>query len=247
MARSIPESRLKDLLDSATRLFIAEGYRRTQIADVAATLGIAKGTVYTYVESKEALFAAALRHADAEAPPVSELELPLLAPEPGALQRELRARVRGASIPEALKDALGGEGAADTRSELEGIVGELFRLASRHRTAIKLVDRCARDHPELAVTFYAEGRFAQLSSLVRYLETRIHQGRIPPLTDVRVAARFVVEAIATWAVHIHWDPAPQSIDPERAERSVVQLVVGGLVGSPGDPASSKVPTPGEAP
>ena len=247
MARTIPESRLKDLLDCATRIFIAQGYRRTQIADVAGALGIAKGTVYTYVESKEALFAAALRHADAEAPTVSELELPLVAPEPGALQRELRERVRGASIPETLAKALVGEGAADPRSELEGIVRELFRLASRHRTAIKLVDRCARDHPELAVVFYAEGRFAQLSSLVRYLETRIHQGRIPPLPDVRVAARFVVEAVATWAVHIHWDPAPQSIDPEVAERSVVALIVAGLVGPTGDPDSSKVPTPGESP
>ena len=235
MARTIPETRLKDLLDCATRVFITQGYRRTQIADVAAALGIAKGTVYLYVESKEALFAAALRHADAEAPPVSELDLPLATPEPGALARELRHRLRGEAVPAALTRALVRAGEPDTRSELEAIVRELFRLASRHRTAIKLVDSCARDHPELAAMFYAEGRFAQLSSLVRYLETRIHQGRIPPLPDVAVAARFVVEVVATWAVHIHWDPAPQSIDPEVAERSVVRLVVGGLLGLPGDP------------
>jgi AcrR family transcriptional regulator len=247
VARTIPESRLKDLLDSATGVFIAHGYRRTQIADVAAAMGIAKGTVYLYVESKEALFAAALRHADAEAPPVSELDLPLATPEPGALSRELRERVRGASIPPALQNALRGEGPSDTRSELELIVRELFRLASRHRTAIKLVDSCARDHPELAAMFYAEGRFAQLSSLVRYLETRIHQGRIPPLPDVAVSARFVVEVIATWAVHIHWDPAPQPIAPDAVESSIVQLVVGALVGAPGDVARSIIPTPGESP
>jgi AcrR family transcriptional regulator len=247
MARSIPESRLKDLLDCATRVFIAQGYRRTQIADVAAALGIAKGTVYLYVESKEALFAAALRHADAEAPPVSELDLPLAAPEPGALVRELRDRVRGESIPDALASALVREAESDTRSELEGIVRQLFRLASRHRTGIELVDSCARDHPELAAMFYAEGRFAQLSTLVRYLEARIHQGRIPPLLDVPVAARFVVETIATWAVHIHWDPAPQSIDPELVESSIVQLVVGGLVGPPSERPPSKTPTSGGTP
>ena len=57
--RVVPESRLKDLLQCATRVFIEQGYRRTQIADVAQALGVAKGTVYLSVDSKEALFHAA--------------------------------------------------------------------------------------------------------------------------------------------------------------------------------------------
>jgi hypothetical protein len=44
-----------------------------------------------------------------------------------------------------------------------------------------------------------------------------------------VAARFVIEAISTWAVHIHWDPAPQTVDPKHAEETVVQFVLGGLL------------------
>ena len=39
MARQIPEHRLKDLLECATRVFIAQGYRRTQMADVARASG----------------------------------------------------------------------------------------------------------------------------------------------------------------------------------------------------------------
>ena len=37
--------------------------------------------------------------------------------------------------------------------------------------------------------------------------------------------------IAIWAVHIHWDPAPQPIAPEAAEETVVQLVVGAFAGA----------------
>ncbi len=77
MPRVIPESRLQDLLECATRVFIEQGYRRTQIADVAEALGVAKGTVYLYVESKEALFYAALRYADRKAPLASEIDLPV--------------------------------------------------------------------------------------------------------------------------------------------------------------------------
>ena len=68
MARSIPEDRLERLVDVATQVFIEQGYARTQMADVAAALGVAKGTLYGYVESKEALFDVVARYADASQP-----------------------------------------------------------------------------------------------------------------------------------------------------------------------------------
>ena len=49
MARGIPAGRLEQLVDCATRVFIDQGYRRTQMADVADALGVAKGTLYLYV------------------------------------------------------------------------------------------------------------------------------------------------------------------------------------------------------
>lgn len=232
MPRTIPESRLKDLVACATRVFIEQGYRQTQIADVAAELGVAKGTVYLYVESKEALFAAAVRWADAEAPGISELDLPLPTPAPEVLPRELAARLAREAIPASLRAALARERADDPRAELAQIVRDLYAISSRHRTAIKLLDRCGRDHPVLSSEYYGRGRFAQLQLLHELLDARIRTGQLPPVDDVAVAARFLIETVATWAVHIHWDPAPQAIDPESAERMVVELVVRALAGPP---------------
>lgn len=84
----------------------------------------------------------------------------------------------------------------------------------------------------LSSEYYGGGRFAQLDLLVRYLEDRIRSGLLAPVDDVSVAARFVIETVATWAVHIHWDPAPQPIDPVVAERMVVALIVQALAGPP---------------
>ena len=42
MARKIPERRFDDLVRAATEVFIAHGYRHTQMADVAEALGVAK-------------------------------------------------------------------------------------------------------------------------------------------------------------------------------------------------------------
>ena len=68
MARRTPEDRLEQLVECATRIFIEQGYAHTQMADVAAALGVAKGTVYLSVESKEALFDLVARYADAPGP-----------------------------------------------------------------------------------------------------------------------------------------------------------------------------------
>lgn len=229
MARTIPENRLVELLDCATRVFIAQGYRRTQIADVASGLGVAKGTVYLYVESKEALFAAALRHADGAVPATSQLTLPLATPAPGELLTELAERLSEEALPGSLERALARRRTTDASVELEEIVRELYAISSRHRVAAKLIDCCGRDHPELAKIYYDGGRFAQLELLTRYLESRIRRGRLRAVPDPAVAARFVIESVATWAIHIHWDPAPQPIDPHLAEETVVHFIVGSLV------------------
>ena len=228
--RSIPETRLQDLLECAARVFLEQGYRRAQIADVAQALGVAKGTVYLYVESKEALFYAVLTHADGEVPLASAVELPLGVPDLDELHALMRDALAEEVIPPALAAALERPEVADPVAELEQIVRQLYGLSSRRRILIKLIDRCGRDHPELAKIFYGGGRFAQLDALVRYLENRIAAGALAPVTDVAVAARFVIECIATWAVHIHWDPSPQPIAAEVAEDAVVQLVVRSLVG-----------------
>jgi hypothetical protein len=43
MPRSISTQRLTQLIEVATEIFIAQGYRQTQMADVAEALGVAKG------------------------------------------------------------------------------------------------------------------------------------------------------------------------------------------------------------
>jgi hypothetical protein len=161
-------------------------------------------------------------------PATSEIDLPLAAPDSETVSRALRERLAEEAVPPALARALKSGPVPDVRAELEGIVRELYARSARHRTAIKLIDRCGRDHPELAKVFYAGGRFAQLDALEQYLEARISEGALPSVPDVAVAARFVIESIAIWAVHIHWDPSPQPLDPAAAEETVVELVIRSL-------------------
>jgi AcrR family transcriptional regulator len=50
--------RQDEILDAAAPLFARHGYRQTDVQELADTIGVAKGTVYNYFPSKEALFLA---------------------------------------------------------------------------------------------------------------------------------------------------------------------------------------------
>ena len=228
MARTIPKDRFHDLVEAATDVFLEEGYRGAQIAHVAARMGVAKGTVYLYVESKEALFHAVVRHADRH----ERIELPDLlpvpTPPPGATLEEVRKRVAENGLP-VLVEALARRRVVDVRAELEAILHELYGLLARHRAGIKLLDRCAHDHPELAAVWHGSGREGTLALLRQYLEDRIRRRRLAPVEDPAVTARIVLETVVFWAVHRHWDPSPQALDEPTAERAAVSFVVRALL------------------
>jgi TetR/AcrR family transcriptional repressor of nem operon len=53
--RESPEVRREQILDAAERVLLERGLATTTVADVAETAGVAKGTVYLYFESKDAI------------------------------------------------------------------------------------------------------------------------------------------------------------------------------------------------
>lgn len=61
VAVDAPKGRKRlQILEAATRLFIAQGYRKTSVDQVAREAGVAKGTVYLYFETKSELLVATI-------------------------------------------------------------------------------------------------------------------------------------------------------------------------------------------
>jgi AcrR family transcriptional regulator len=226
--RRIPDSRFQDLIDAATRVFIAQGYRRTQMGDIAEAMGLAKGTVYLYVESKAALFDVVLRSADAPRPIALPPRLPVRPPARGRTLRWVKHRLTEQPASPTLQAALRRHGGAWDAAELTRILGELYEAMARNKTGIKLVDRCAVEYPALAKVWFTQGREALLVQLTQYIEQGIRAGRLRPVPNAIVATRLIIETLVFWAVHRHWDPSPQPFDPRVAQDTVVQMLVGAL-------------------
>ena len=229
MARQIPSQRFTELVRAGTEVFIEFGYQRAQMADVASTLGVAKGTLYGYVESKEALFVLCVRYCDTPGQIEQPRRLPLPTPRRGEISRVLAQRRADEGEQPALAIALQRTRPRDLRAELEEILREQFAAMHRNRHVIELIDRCGGDHPELSQDIQRRLREGTQNDLASYLKLRSGSRLLRSIPDPFLSARVVQETITTWAIHINWDPAPQNFDAKLAEDTVVALLLGGLL------------------
>jgi len=224
MVRRIPTDRIERLIECATEVFVDQGYRRTQMSDIASALGVAKGTLYLYVESKEALFDLVARYADDIRALPKPVKLPVATPRPGATVRYVRERLSRNQVPQALVAALGARRVGAAGTELSAIAGELFDTLTANRRGIKLLDRSARDLPELAALWFQGARGGLIQALQSYLDDRVRRGLLRAFPDTAVAARIAIEVLVFWAVHRHWDPQPQIVEEAVARDTVIEFI-----------------------
>src|SRR5438876_8571196 len=138
MPRTRPAERLDHLADAAATVFAHKGYRAL-MADVAAEMGVSQGLLYTYVESKEALFHLVVEHLAGVRS--ADPDLPLATPLPGETARLVRKALRqGMGMP-TLVAALERARPLDVRAEVAAIVRELYRVINTARRLLWVVRR----------------------------------------------------------------------------------------------------------
>ncbi|GAA2012720.1 hypothetical protein GCM10009839_04020 [Catenulispora yoronensis] len=227
MRGRLPARPLGEVADAAVRVFAAKGFRPAGISDVAKALGLSHGAVYTYADSKQALlYLALLRVLDPAA--VDALTPPVTAPSPDKVVALLRdwAAARSGFEPVAellARPPAGSRAAAEV--ELGQVVDGVYGFVEGNRVVLQLFARCSEDLPELAQWYYVDTRRGLLELLGGYLRTRIEAGLLRPVPDVAVAARFVIETVAWFAMHRHGDPdSAAMLGDEECRRSVRDLV-----------------------
>jgi len=223
--KKISTMRWQEVVQAATAVFLRKGYKRTQMADVTDALGLSAGAIYRYVESKEALFDLVVRMGAGMNLETSTLIAPIATPRPGAtlafLRKALKREGRIAKLEEGLADAKPQSVAA----EFEGIVRELYTKTAQFRVGIQLLDRSALDWPELAALWSGTWRANLVDQLGHYLDLRISHRRLAPVPDSKAWARHIVETVAFFALHRHYDPFPTAMSDKVAEDTAVSALV----------------------
>jgi AcrR family transcriptional regulator len=220
--------RLEAIVAAALATFAASGYRRTRMSDVAAAAGVSSGLLYTYAESKEALFALVVQRETGV--DIAALPLPVATASDAELVALVRRALGALVAVHTLAAAEATDTPVDVEAEVAGIITEHFDAILGCRTLLRLVERCATDWPVLAAAFYEDGRQVHLDRLARYLDRRKAAGLLAPVDDTAVAARFVMETVAWFANHRFGDHDGASLDDDAVRREVVALVTRALVG-----------------
>jgi AcrR family transcriptional regulator len=221
MARSRPPDRLRHIVDAATRVFLAKGFKRTLMSDVAAELELSPGTLYRYVESKEALFHLCVLPDR----PLPDTPPPVTTPP---LDETLDA-IREQLAPLFLEriDAARRAPSPDAVAELRSILDELYEKVEANHVVLALVERSADDIPGLQDLFYVDGRRILTDDLVDHLQRRMDDGGLRRV-DPRATALLLREGISWFAYHRHFDFDGRDLDSTHLPGVVIDVLVQGL-------------------
>lgn len=222
MPRTRTPGRLRVILAAATDAFIASGYRLARIEDIAQRAGVAPATIHLYARTKDALFDLVMRAALHD-PAVDDVDLPYVAPPSEAIIERLWQRLNAVARFPALEHAPADPPAGEAVAEFGEIVREIYHWLLRHRRAIKLIERCAREWPELAALYYQQFRRTGLDRLADYLERRTRQGALRATPDATIAARVVLETVAFFAMH-RFSAPDSEMDDVRTEAVVLDML-----------------------
>lgn len=225
----ISGKRLRELAEAGTAVFCRQGFERSQMADVAKAMKVAVGTVYLYVESKEALFDLVVRYGSAESADwLDSLEIPVKTPTRGSTVAFLKEVFDRTEWP-VLEAALQRDQVDDAAAELEAILREQYGLIHRYRRGLLLLMRSALEFPGLAEVFVHGLRNKLLDYLSRYLAERTKAGHFRETHDLLATTAAMINAI-TWAnLQRPHDPGLMALSDEAVEKSTIDLLVRGLV------------------
>ena len=227
MPRLLATERLAALATAATEVFGRLGYRGTRTADVAAKAGMSAGSVFTYVESKEALFHLVFLYCLRLLP--ESLELPLPTPAPGETAALFARTLQGTPVSSRLGEALAEDEPTDVAGELRGIVEEMYSALERAWPLLAVVERCAAEVPELETLWFGQGRAGIYADLAEYLRRRTASGWLRSMPDASFASRFLGEMVAWSAWHRREGYDGALYDDETARRTTIEFICAALV------------------
>lgn len=221
---------LERLLESAAKVFAQKGLAKSRMSDIAQDMGVATGSLYNYVENKEALFFFLIDRGTDDSPIRLPAELPLPAPSPKAIEIRLKEQIaKHFALPE-LDRALKRRKVASVQRELVGILNELYERTAATRRVASAIERSAVDLPGMFALYFLDIRRTTLQKFSRYVQSRMKRGEFRLFQEPEIAARLMVETVIFAARHRHLDPDLPAWQEETIRKTTIEFLTGALLG-----------------
>lgn len=192
------KQRIKAIADAATRLFLQQGYAKTQISHIAKAVGVSVGTIYLDFTGKKEIMHFILKCTIDPAFLEREFEQPITDDLFVGLESEI------ISLFEKSENDFAAHlqnGMADY--DFETLISDAFDMLARYAAGCLFIEKNQFDFKNLAEP-YLVYRKQFLDTMARYISAFIEQGTVRPLEHLELSTTLIVEILSWWAMDIRY-------------------------------------------
>lgn len=188
----MPNQRIKAITDTATLLFLQQGYSRTQISHIAKAAGVSVGTVYLDFSGKRAIMLLILKCMLEPEFIGRDLERPVTE----ELFQGIENEIADLFVRQEEKFA---SHLTDTAYGLEALISDAYDLLARYAAGILFIEKNQSDFPLLAEQ-YKGFRKKFFHTMEQYLLQFIKNGTVRPMEHPDLSAALIIELLTWWAM-----------------------------------------------
>lgn len=190
--------RIRAITDAATRLFLQQGYSKTQISHIAKAAGVSVGTIYLDFAGKKEILHFVVKclidsdfiNQDFERPITDDLFVGVEEEVLAAIERNEREFRKHLT------------GCAESYS-LERLISDVFDMMDRYAVGYLFIKKNMFDFKAMAER-YKKSRGQFLEIITQYLEFFMENGTVRHLDHPELAATLIVETISWWAMDLRY-------------------------------------------
>lgn len=195
------------------------------MSDIAAEMNCSTGTLYNYVDSKEALFEHAIVAGFTQVLPKGEI-LPLGLPRPAAVE-VITHRAEQIAKGSALDLTNQEKEAGDPVEEVTLIVTDFFRFFSDYHAVLDMIEASQLDYPDVAMAYLDARRDLVFEPWMRWVLRRQKEGLFRKDIDPAWTTRYLIEILA-WAAWKARDGG-EPYDEDKARDAIAKLALSSLL------------------
>jgi len=209
------DPRLWQIYLSASKLFVHQGYSKTQIGHIVRETGISTGAIYDLFAGKQALFQFVLQCTmdpefihGLQQLPIQEIAFSALEQQVHSCLDEVVMRF-GAPLRK-----------GDADYSCPQMLSDAFELLSQYRTGCLLFEANPAVYPDL-FRYYKEYRLKFYQTVLEYVQRFIENGILRAQLNPGHTAKFIIETLYWWSMHIHYDGFnPSMAIPEESAKEI---------------------------
>lgn len=188
------DTRIKAIAESATLLFLRQGYARTQISHIAKAIGVSVGTIYHDFTGKKEIMHLVLKSTIDPDFINKEFERPITDNLFSGVENEIVALLEQSQSDFAkyLENAASGY-------SFEDLISDAFDILARYAVGCLFIEKNQFEFPFLAEHYKAYRR-KFLDTMSTYLTIFINRGTVRPMEHLELTTTFIIEALTWWAM-----------------------------------------------